>query len=232
MPAPSTRVANHAYMLVLEDGSFPSNGWDYNSSGVHNSVVRTSVGRYRVNIANSSPINASVMLTPAGPDQPGNVCGVMGWSAGRVTVECRDPAGALEDTRFSLSYTVSGPTIDQQGAHAWFDGTRASPSYSAANGKYSYCSPATITASRTGPLTTVTVSGDLGSWDGSPFLHAPFVSRYGAAGYCKIESATSSGAAPSWTGTSTVRCYGPDGTVVTSPKFTFTDVTSEAAGPC
>lgn len=232
MPAPSSRPANHAYTFVEANGSIPSNGWDYNSSGVHNTIVKTGIGRYEVHITNGTAINASVMVTPADAAQPGNVCSVVSWSAGRVRVECRSPAGVLEDTRFSFSFATSGPTIDQQGAHAWFDGSRAHPTYSAANGKYSYCSPASIVASRVGSLTTVTVSGDLGSWDGTPFLHVPFASPYGSAGYCKIESSTSAGAAPAWTGTSMVRCYAPNGSMIAAPRFTFTDITSEAAGPC
>ncbi len=59
-----------------------------------------------------------------------------------------------------------------------------------------------------------------------------FASKYGAAGYCKIESSTASGAAPSWTGTTRVRCYDATGTVVATPKFTFTDVTNNPSGPC
>jgi hypothetical protein len=232
MPPPNSQSANHAYTLVDDTGIIPSPRFDYNSSGVHNSVTKTSVGRYTVNIPNALAINASVMVTPAEFDQPGNVCSVASWSAGVIAVECRNPLGSLEDTTFTLSYSVSGPTIDQQGAHAWFNGTSASPTYSAALGKVSYCSPASVTGTRSGSLATMTVFGDLGSWDAGPFVRASFVSKYGTAGYCKVESLSSSGTAPSSTGTTTVRCYSATGAVIATPVFTFTHATNNASGPC
>jgi hypothetical protein len=232
MPEPNSFPAHHAYTLVDGPGTIPTPRADYNSSGTHNSATRTGVGSYTVTIPNATAVNASVMLTPADYPQAGNVCSVMSWSAGSVHIQCRDPLGALEDTRFSLSYAVSGPTHDQQGAHAWFNGYFAHSSYSAAFGKYSWCSPASVSGGRAGSLATMVVSGDLGSWDASPFIHVPFASKYGTAGYCKIESSTSSGAAPSWTGTSTVRCYSPTGAVIAAPTFTFTDVTNHPVGPC
>jgi hypothetical protein len=232
MPAPNSFVANHAYTMIDRDGTIPTPRVDYNSSGTHNSATRTGVGSYTVTIPNALSVNASVMVTAADYPQPGNVCSVTFWGAGSIQIQCRDRFGNLDDTRFSLSYAVSGPTHDQQGAHAWFNGAFAHTTYSAAYGMYSWCSPASVSAGRSGSLATVVVSGDLGSWDATPFVHVPFASTYGSAGYCKIESSTSSGAAPSWTGTSTVRCYSATGAVAAQPMFTFTDVTNNPAGPC
>lgn len=234
-PAPNTIPTYAAYATVEANGTlYIDVGWlyDYNSSGHHNTVTKFGTGVYRVNITNGGPVNASVMITPADPSQPGNVCSVLSWSAGRVWVECRDPSGVLEDTRFSLSYSTSGPTVDQQGAHAWFDGNGAHASYSAALGKMTICSPATVTEVPLGAQTLMTVAGDLGSWDGTPFRYLPFASKYGSAGYCKVEWPASSGVAPSWTGTAIIRCYNPNGTVVAAPSFTFTAVTNDVAGPC
>lgn len=235
MPAPSAHPANHAYSLVSSLGVV-SPSLDYNASGVHNTVTQPGVGRYTVNIPNALAINASVMVTPSGFFEPGNVCSVSSWSSDlvsvSVSVECRNPLGNLENTKFSISYAVSGPTLDQQGAHAWFNGTSASSTYSAALGKVSYCSPASVTGTRSGSLATMVVSGDLGSWDSGPFVRASFVSKYGTAGYCKVESASSAGTAPSSTGTTTVRCYSATGTVIATPVFTFTHATNNASGPC
>jgi hypothetical protein len=135
------------------------------------------------------------------------------------------------DSAFSFSYSTTGPTLSQQGAHAWFDGSSANPTYSAALGKIEGCSPATVTGSG-GPVVTMTVSGDLGSWDASPFVRASFSSGYGVPGYCNVESLSTTGVAPSSTSTTKLRCYDPTGTVVSTPQLTFTHVTSDAAGPC
>ena len=235
MPAPNSIPTYAAYTIVWANGTLYQNlGWeyDYNSSGVHNTVARVATGVYRVNITNGSAVNASVMVTPADQAHPGNVCSVLSWSAGRVWVECRDRTSTLADTTFSLSYSTSGPTVDQQGAHAWFNGSVAHASYSAALGRMTTCSPASIAAYPVGSRAGVTVSGDLGSWDAAPFVHLPFASKYGSAGYCKVESTATSGVAPSWAATSVIRCYNPDGSVVATPLFTFTAVTNEVTGPC
>ncbi len=116
--------------------------------------------------------------------------------------------------------------------HNWFNGSVAHASYSAALGRMTTCSPASIAAYPVGSRAGVTVSGDLGSWDAAPFVHLPFASKYGSAGYCKVESTATSGVAPSWAATSVIRCYNPDGSVVATPLFTFTAVTNEVTGPC
>ena len=122
--------------------------------------------------------------------------------------------------------------FEQQGAHARFTGTALDPAWTAGRGRYDGCSVATVTASRTGSLTGVTVAGDLGSWDGGPFLRASLATPYGFAGYCKTESLTASGVAPTSTSTTTVRCYTPNGVVVATPAFLFSHVTSDVSGPC
>jgi hypothetical protein len=207
---------------------------DYNSSGSHNTAVKTGTGTYAVTIANATATaNASVMVSPIGGiDFTANArCSVASWVGNVFNVECRGLSGSLADSSFSLSYSVTGPTRDQQGGHARFNGKAIDTTRSAALGKVQGCSPASITGSVAGSLATITLSGEIGSWDATPFQRASFATRFGAAGYCKIESLTSSEGATS-TSSSTVRCYGPTGTVVALPNFLFTQVTSDAAGPC
>lgn len=228
--ATSTYPTVAAYSRVRGDG-FVAPLYDYNSSGTHNRVARTAAGRYTVTITNASYVNASMMVTPVSTLATSNMCSIAGWGSGTAAIECRDRNGNLADSGFSFSYSTSGPSLEQQGAHAWFNGTVASPSYSAALGKYG-CSAANVTGSRAGSLVTMTVTGDLGSWDTTPFLRASFASKYGTAGYCKVETATSAGVAPTSTGTATVRCYSPTGAVVATPQLTYTQVTSDASGPC
>lgn len=234
MPAPNTQATIGAYTWRPPGGGFWAQ-YDYNSSGTHNSVaplVPGQVGQYRVTIPGAIYVNASMMVTAYGGSAGGAVCGIMGWGAGSADVECRNGNGQLVDSGFSFSYALTGPTFDQQGAHAWFNGSAADPSYSAALGKIEVCSPATITGSRSGPVISLTVAGDLGSWDTSPFLRASFASGYGGAGYCKVESLTASGVAPSSSSTTTLRCYDASGAAIAAPRATFTHVTSDRAGPC
>ena len=233
MPAPSGGRASAAYSWVTAAGAI-SPFWDYNDSGVHNTVTKTT-GFYHLTLSNALPINASMMVTPYGGSAPGAACSITSWAPGGtnivVNIECRNNVNQLVDSAFSFSYASTGPTFEQQGAHAWFDGTGASPTYSAALGKLISCSPASVTGSP-GAVVTMTVSGDLGSWDSSPFLRASFSSKYGSAGYCKVESLTVSGAPPSTTAETKIHCYDATGASVASPRLTFTHVTSDAAGPC
>jgi hypothetical protein len=231
MPAPTGFPASNAYAWVTTSGTAPS-GYNYNSSGVANTVTPTPPGKYLVAISNATNVNASMMVTPYSGALAGNVCSIVNWGTGFANVECRDRTGALVDSAFSFSYASSGPAPSQQGGHAWFDGTSAHPTYSNALGKIEGCSPASVSGSRAGSLATIVVAGDLGPWDVSPFVRASFASSYGAAGYCKIESLTAAGAPPMSVGTTTVRCYSATGTVIAMPRFTLTHETSDAAGPC
>jgi hypothetical protein len=229
MPAPSSWAATSAYAWVTASGGV-SAAYDFNSSGTHNTVTKTATGRYTVSISNATAVNASMMVTSYS-GAAGTVCSVGSWGAGVAFIECRDRLGNLADSAFNFSYSITGPTRDQQGAHAWFNGTSAHPTYSSALGRVSGCSSASVTGSRSGSLATIVVSGELGSWDASPFLRASFVTSYGAAGYCKVESLTSVEGSPS-TATTTVRCYSATGATLATPVFTFTHVTSDATGPC
>jgi hypothetical protein len=233
MPASGGR-ATAAYSWVTATGTIPSQ-WDYSDSGVHNTVTKTT-GQYQLTLKNALPINASMAVTPYGGSAPGAACSIVNWFASGidilVNIECRNTANQLADSAFSFSYASTGPTFDQQGAHAWFNGSIASPSYSDALGKVISCSPASVTGSASSGVVTMTVSGDLGPWDASPFLRASLSSKYGTAGYCKVESLTVTGAPPSTNADTKIHCYDATGASVASPRLTFTHVTSDAAGPC
>jgi hypothetical protein len=231
MPTANTFPTTAAYSWVTSAAGV-SALYDYNSQGSHNTVTHSTTGSYAIHIPGATAVNASMMISTYGSDGgPSAVCSVVNWGVAVVNIQCRNVNNVLVDSAFSFSYSVTGPAQGQQGAHAWFNGSSASTTYSAALGKIEGCSAASVTGSG-GPLVTITVSGDLGSWDGSPFLRASFASGYGAAGYCNVESLTTSGVAPSSTATTKLRCYDPTGAVVTVPLLTFTHVTSDASGPC
>jgi hypothetical protein len=231
MPAPTGFPASTAYAWVTAAGT-AFGMYNYNSSGVANTITPMPPGKYLITISNATNVNASMMVTPYGGALAGNVCSIVNWGAGSANIECRDRLGALVNSAFSFSYSTSGPAPSQQGGHAWFDGTSAHPMYTNALGKIEGCSPASTSGSRVGSLATLVVAGDLGPWDASPFVRASFVNSYGAAGYCKVESLTAAGAPPMSVGTTAVRCYSATGAVIASPRFTFTHETSDAAGPC
>jgi hypothetical protein len=230
-PAPTGFPASTAYAWVTTAGTAPLM-YNYNNSGVPNTVIPVPPGKYQITISNATNLNASMMVTPYGGALAGNVCSIVNWGAGFANVECRDRLGALVNSAFSFSYATSGPAPSQQGGHARFDGTSAVPIHTNALGKIEGCSPASTSGSRVGSLATVVVAGDLGPWDASPFVRASFVNSVGTAGYCKVESLTAAGAPPMSVGTTTVRCYSATGAVLAIPRFTFTHQTSDAAGPC
>jgi len=227
-PAANSLPTYAAYSWVQANGGVSST-YDYNSSGAHNTVTRFSPGRYVVNIANASNVNASMMVSAFGNND--TICSVGSWYAGHTYVNCTDQYSRFVDSAFTFSYAVTGPTLQQQGAHTWFNGSSADPSYSAANPKVSGISTASIRASGGLPVVSLVVSGELGSWDLSPFVRASFATKYGSPGYCKVESVSSVEGETSSTSTTAVRCYTPDGMVINSPQLTFTQITSDEAGP-
>lgn len=229
---PNTFATQAAFTRVSSAGAVRLDE-DHNSSGTHNVVTRTAAGRYTVRIPNATSANASIIVTPlAGIFVGPLVCGLVDWSGDTGTVECRSHTGVLANNPFTLTYAATGPSMEQQSGHGLFDGTALVPAVSWALGKYAWCSPATITGSRSGSLASITVAGDLGAWDGGAFLRASFATRQGGAGYCKVEALTASGLAPSSTATTTVRCYTSTGAVVAAPVFRFVHTTSDPSGPC
>jgi hypothetical protein len=156
------------------------------------------------------------------------VCDIDSWYGGHTYVTCTDATGTPADSAFTFSYATTGPTIEQQGAHAWYNGI-VDPMYSAAL-PMDGCSSASVTGSGA-PLASLVVTGNLGSWDSSPFVRASFATSYGI-GYCKVESITTWGAPPSTTAETKIRCYTPAGAPIATPRLTFTHVTSDAYGPC
>lgn len=230
-PTTNANPTRSAYVRVSSNG-FNNASENFNSSGVPNTTARVSTGRATVTVPGVTTDNASIIVTAAeGIFAGGHVCSLVSFVGTTATIECRTRSGYLVNTAFSFLYSTSGPTPEQQGAHALFTGSGIDPARSAALGKVSWCSPATVSGTRSGSLASMVVNGDLGSHDGTPFVRASFVTPQGGAGFCKVESATATEGSPS-TSTTTVRCYSPSGTIRTTPVFRFVHVTSDATGPC
>ena len=207
---------------------------DFNGTGVHNTVTHTvGSGAYTVHIngGSTSSLNEGVLVSPVG-GAIGTSCSVILWNGATALVACKDRTNANVDVSFFLSYALPVIPLDQQGAHAFFNGTGITAAYTSGEGKILTCSTVNVTGSIAGTLASVTVAGDLGSWDGGAYLRASFVTLASNYGYCKIEGLSASGAAPMSTATTTVRCYTPTGVPASAPHFLFTHVTSDVGGPC
>lgn len=231
MPAPNPYQAWAAYTRVQPNGMV-NTLFDYNESGKHNTVMKTGTGAYTVFITQAATSNVSVMVSPVGGAPAGNVCSIKSWSKGVAYIRCADRNGNTVDSEFSFSYSWRGPTVVQQSAHTWFNGTSTHASYTWALPRTQCSSPVSVYGDSMGELATISVEGDLGSWDDTSFVRASFVSKYGLPGYCKVESLVSIEGASSISFT-TVNCYSATGIRLTNVgQFTFTQVANEGWGPC
>lgn len=236
-PTAQTNFASAAYAWVIGGASPTAPAtYNFNDSGRLNTVQSGGVGVYHVTIPKGVTSNASLMVTAVG-GAGAPFCSSGGWGvlgdAIVATVRCWDTSGAPAYGTFTLSYSVTGPALRQQGAHTLFSAGVPSSTRTAAVGRILDCSPAGVDGLATGNLATVVVQGEMGPGDASPFRRAAFVSGFGAFApvSCKVESRAASSDGDFSTSTSTVRCYDGAGAEAV-PVFTFTEVTSDAAGPC
>jgi len=225
----NSSVTDSAYAWYSPTGGMPSGSYNYNSGTAGttpNTVTTIATGSYRVNLARVQYQNASVLVSAyGGTGAP--FCNVGNWSSSagpstNVTVNCFATDGTpSSDVGFSLSYATTGPTLEQQGGHAWVTSGAMSSSYSFAVGPILGCSGS---LSLTG--TTVTVS-DLSAWSGT-MAQAAFASAYSmGATYCKLSSFVPTATS----GQASVMCYMANGTP-TSSAFTVTITSNQPSGPC
>lgn len=232
MPAVNSLPTSSAYAWVDTIGRAPS-AYNYNSSGQANTAARVS-GRTVVHVPGAISGNASILVSTY---SGAAICGVAGWGVALgggvdITVDCRTSANAQVFSAFTVSYATSGPAPGQQSAHTWFNGTGAEPSLTAALGKVSGCSPASVSVVTAGALTNVIVDGDYGAWDSSAFLRVSFAPGYAIGSYCKVETLSVTRIAGVPRAITAIRCYDATGAVIAAPWFPFTHLTSDGSGPC
>lgn len=235
---PTGEDATTAYLWSTAGGSATGH-YSYNSAGGANLVRRTAVGRYDVvfpGFFRSSPYELlipSIIVTPYGGADPGAVCTITSsshswlvWPGSplgfAIQLECLDRTGAFVDTAFSVAVGTSGPPFGQQSAYINLvgGGFWNSPGWFGRQGK---CSSVAISHAVVSPHASVTVQGDLGTYFASdpPAKRISFASAKGrGTHYCKVESLTSTGAAPSSSSTTTIHCYDYRG-VTAEPGFQF-----------
>lgn len=83
----------------------------YNSSGAGNAVVHTGAGQWTVNlpgVASPGPMDGGLQATAVSSAGAPMRCKILTWTSGgggqTVKVNCYNPAGALADTQFTLTY--------------------------------------------------------------------------------------------------------------------------------
>lgn len=228
-PSQNTSPTSAAYAMVNSNGTLDI-FYDYNSSGKHNSIMKTGVGAYTVLITQAASANASVMVSAIGSD----MCWVKNWYTNVAYIRCANRNGSPVDSAFSFAYSHTGPVAEQQGAHTWFNGTSTVSSYTRAVRRRSCAPDVTVQGDSMLSTATISLSGEIGEidYDNIPFSRASFVSRYGTGGYCKAESLTNLEGFYS-TSYTTVNCYSTAGVLLSSVgPFTFTQVTSQTWSEC
>lgn len=128
----------------------PSTTYQWNSTGVNNTISRTGVGRYTANLPGMSFIGGTVEVTAYGTGS--NHCKVVSWFGSSVDVACFTAAGAPADTLFTLNYDNQiSPNGGPSFAYAWAD-QPSTASYTPSL-TYQYGALASECSSFAGPIT-------------------------------------------------------------------------------
>ncbi len=98
----------------------PSTTYQWNSTGVNNTITRTGVGLYTANMPGMSFLGGTVEVTAYGTGSAH--CKVTSWFASSVNVACFSAAGAPTDSMFTLNYDHQlSPNGGPSFAYAWAD---------------------------------------------------------------------------------------------------------------
>lgn len=202
------------------DGASVPATYSYNPSGGVNSVLRLSLGRYRVELPGSSA-NASLHVTAYGTGA--EHCSIESFWAGVVYVRCFNTSGAVADSKFSLHHTGSAPRPGMIGGHAFISGATSAPLAYQRNQHWVSCfttPPITVTGFQD-VYYPDTLLGDL-----TPSMSLS--TAYGTDGnYCKVGWWIPSGAGY----IAHTQCFTPAGTPVNTP-FLSSFMLASWPGPC
>jgi hypothetical protein len=223
-----------AYLLADQPSAAsytPGLTYNFNSTGVANTVTRSAVGTYTVNLPGLGGANGNVLVTALGSGSAH--CNVASWSSGAgtrpIVVRCWSDTGVPADSMFSLAFDGVGITgFRDVGGFAWANDP-ASALYTP-NTSYSYsmahrCDGGSHTA---GKLSTgrYFMRHTRLPWIEST-VHVTARNEAGAADYCKIEG---------WDQLDdgvevTTRCFDASGTSKDS-EYLESYYTTDFKGPC
>lgn len=128
----------------------PSTTYQWNSTGVNNTITRTGVGSYTANMPGMSFVGGTVEVTAYGTGSAH--CKVVSWFSTSVNVACFTAAGAPTDSMFTLNYDNKlSPNGGPSFAYAWAD-QPSSASYTPST-TYQFGALASECSSFVGPIT-------------------------------------------------------------------------------
>ena len=215
-------VAGVGSTYLWYDGASAPASYSFNAAGGANSVVRLSLGRYRVSLGGLTSYNGSLHVTAYGngPEH----CSVESLFAGVTAyVRCFNTSGGAADSMFSLHFTNSTPRAGMIGGHAFISGPTNAPAAYQTNQHWVSCfttPPITVSAFKDVYYPDTFLSGSTPSMSLS--------TAYGIDGnYCKVVQ---------WGAQATgymarTQCFTPAGAPVTSP-FLSSFMLASVPGPC
>lgn len=128
----------------------PSTTYQWNSTGVNNTITRTGVGTYTANLPGMSFVGGTVEVTAYGSGSAH--CKVVSWFTTSVNVACFTAAGAPTDSLFTLNYDNKlSPNGGPSFAYAWAD-QPSTASYTP-SATYQFGALASECSSFVGPIT-------------------------------------------------------------------------------
>jgi hypothetical protein len=134
----------------------PSLAYQYNSTGIANTMTRKGTGSYTATIPGLTRNGGDVQITAYGTS-PGR-CQTSGWTSDQsgtsVNVLCFDSRGARADKVFTLLYTLdvdAAPASGLSGSYAWADRPERTQIYTPAHAyNYNGFGGGKLTAQKTG----------------------------------------------------------------------------------
>lgn len=185
-PAGSPGTIGYVWANLPTSASYtPSSLYQFNSTGANNTITRSGVGVYQVQLPGLGSYAGTVKVTAYGSGSQS--CSVTQWGSGttvqNVNVACVNAAGAPVDAYFTATYTNALAFTGRAGAaNAYLWANQPSSASYTPSASYSYNSTGgTNTITRSAPGTYTLSLPNLGGSNGDVQ-----VTGYGAATQCRV----------------------------------------------
>lgn len=210
----------------------PTLAYSFNSTGVANTIARSGVGTYTVNLPGLGGTDGNVLVTAHGNSS--THCNVTSWGSlpgnRPIEVRCWSAAGVLADSTFSLAFDGAGVTgFNQVGAFAWANNPTSASYFP--NASYSYhssifpCSPGVTSAGRLSTGSYFMRHSSMPATHST--VHVTARSSLSTSDYCKVE-----GLIPWSNGVEVkTRCFNASG-ALKDGEYAESYYTTEGKAPC